>query len=137
PPTPISSTPSSTGTTPTSSSVPTRTAVPIAAAPPRQTLPITSSGSNNVNVTPTTASGTPSRLIPGRPRCLDKSSVSGMYANVRNPPEQDLLGRQRVTQPPPQQPRQPPAAFNPAHHSLAAGATRTNSQEWEWLTMSL
>ncbi|KMQ43893.1 hypothetical protein HL42_5409 [Trichophyton rubrum] len=136
PPTPISSTPSSTGTTPTSSSVPTRTTVPIAAAPPRQTLPITSSG-NNVNVTPTTASGTPSRLIPGRPRCLDKSSVSGMYANVRNPPEQDLSGRQRVTQAPPQQPRQPPAAFNPAHHSLAAGATRTNSQEWEWLTMSL
>ncbi|EEQ30152.1 Sodium- and chloride-dependent GABA transporter 1 [Microsporum canis] len=137
PPTPISSTPTSTGTTPTSTSAPSRTAVPIAAAPPRQTLPATSSSSN---IIPTTASGTPSRLIPGRPRCLDKSSVSGMYANVRNPPESDMMrdisNRHRVTQAP-QQPRQPPAAFNPAHHSLAAGASRTNSQEWEWLTMSL
>ncbi|KAI1941106.1 Sodium- and chloride-dependent GABA transporter 1 [Ophidiomyces ophidiicola] len=33
--------------------------------------------------------------------------------------------------------RPPPAAMNPAHHSLAAGATTSNSQEWEWLTMSL
>lgn len=32
----------------------------------------------------------------------------------------------------------PPAAINPAHHSLAAGsAGETGSQEWEWLTMSL
>ncbi|KAK2746494.1 hypothetical protein FQN57_003120 [Myotisia sp. PD_48] len=112
--------------------VPSRSAVvPIAAAPPKPIPTITPPSSMAL-------SRTPSHLIAKRPRRIDKGSVAGMYANARKPQEpisrEAVAARPRPIMPPSQY---PPAAINPAHHSLAAGASVANSHEWEWLTMSL
>ncbi|QKX60012.1 uncharacterized protein TRUGW13939_07154 [Talaromyces rugulosus] len=106
--------------------------VPIAAAPPK-TTPSAGAQARAVQV------------APKRQRRLDKGSIgslSSIQASLsQDSPEGDdgsrggpLAARSKVV---PLAPAMPPAATNPAHHSLAAGSGQTASQEWEWLTMSL
>lgn len=108
--------------------------IPIAAAPPKPTT-----------ATPTTMPSSmaqlrgPVQITPRKPRRGEKQqSLSGLSM-----PNQEIDSREgsddsgtRSTMPPRTR-APPPAAVNPAHHSLASGATSANSQEWEWLTMSL
>ncbi|EED15341.1 GATA transcriptional activator AreA [Talaromyces stipitatus ATCC 10500] len=113
--------------------------VPIAAAPPKTTP----------------SAGAQARAIqvaPKRQRRLDKDSI-GSLASIQaslsqDSPEavnDDMNGDNKASagssgarsKNVPLAPAMPPAATNPAHHSLAAGSGQTASQEWEWLTMSL
>lgn len=116
--------------------------VPIAAAPPK-TTPSAGAQARAVQV------------APKRQRRLDKDSI-GSLASIQaglsqDSPEtigdemspennnkagagQSAAARSKNV---PLAPAMPPAATNPAHHSLAAGSGQTASQEWEWLTMSL
>ncbi|KAH8689568.1 hypothetical protein BGW36DRAFT_72859 [Talaromyces proteolyticus] len=106
--------------------------VPIAAAPPKSTP---SAGAQARNVA----------VAPKRQRRLDRGSI-GSLASIQASLSQDSpegednsktgpsTSRSKVV---PLAPAMPPAATNPAHHSLAAGSGQTASQEWEWLTMSL
>lgn len=115
--------------------------VPIAAAPPKTTP----------------SAGAQARAIqvaPKRQRRLDKDSI-GSLASIQASLSQDSpeaasddtnMDNSKAGAGPsatarsknvPLAPAMPPAATNPAHHSLAAGSGQTASQEWEWLTMSL
>ncbi|PCG93094.1 Protein of unknown function DUF1752 [Penicillium occitanis (nom. inval.)] len=115
--------------------------VPIAAAPPKTTP----------------SAGAQARAIqvaPKRQRRLDKDSI-GSLASIQASLSQDSpeaasddtnVDNSKAGAGPsaaarsknvPLAPAMPPAATNPAHHSLAAGSGQTASQEWEWLTMSL
>ncbi|EAU32648.1 nitrogen regulatory protein areA [Aspergillus terreus NIH2624] len=89
--------------------------VPIAAAPPKSA--------------PSAASpGGPARgslVAPKRQRRLEKAAEGEDDASKSG-------GRSKVV---PLAPAMPPAAVNPANHSIAGG--QGASQEWEWLTMSL
>lgn len=116
--------------------------VPIAAAPPK-TTPSAGAQARTVQV------------APKRQRRLDKDSI-GSLASIQAGLSQDSPetngsddantdGNKAGAGPSaaartknvPLAPAMPPAATNPAHHSLAAGSGQTASQEWEWLTMSL
>jgi GATA-binding protein, other eukaryote len=119
--------------------------VAIAAAPPK-TVPSASAQARSVQV------------APKRQRRLDKDSI-GSLASIQasltqDSPEtngsddmsMDNMNNNKAGAGPsvvarnknvPLAPAMPPAATNPAHHSLAAGSGQTASQEWEWLTMSL
>ncbi|KAL4951269.1 nitrogen regulatory protein area [Aspergillus filifer] len=98
--------------------------VPIAAAPPKSSQTATTSPGA------TTPRGQ-EQMAPKRQRRLEKA------ADVDNADDASRSstssgGRSKVV---PLAPAMPPAAANPANHSIAAG--QGASQEWEWLTMSL
>lgn len=110
--------------------------VPIAAAPPK---PIPTSVPSNAAQMRASV-----QMTPRRQRRFEKSSASGLNAQAGSGLDtemQDITEDNNRTPTLSERPRgphrQPPAAVNPAHHSLAAGSGHTNSQEWEWLTMSL
>ncbi|KAL2001039.1 hypothetical protein VTN02DRAFT_2315 [Thermoascus thermophilus] len=114
---------STAGTTPTSFQGSGKTGVvPIAAAPPKPTL---AAGTTRGSV----------QVAPKRQRRLEKGS-SGSVSNTPQDTDMDDAGKARSKVVPLAPARQPPAAANPANHSLAAGSG-SGSQEWEWLTMSL
>ncbi|PKX96151.1 GATA transcriptional activator area [Aspergillus novofumigatus IBT 16806] len=94
--------------------------VPIAAAPPKAT-PSTSTGQSRSTV----------QVAPKRQRRLEKANETDA-ADDSNKPSTSSGGRSKVV---PLAPAMPPAAVNPANHSIAGG--QGASQEWEWLTMSL
>lgn len=121
------STGSTAGTTPTSVSGGTKSGVvPIAAAPPKSTP---SAGA-------TEARGSV-QVAPKRQKRLDKGSIGSLSSVLQENETEEAggkaSGRSKVV---PLAPAMPPAATNPAHHSLAGGQSGS-SQEWEWLTMSL
>ncbi|KAF7588608.1 hypothetical protein BBP40_005468 [Aspergillus hancockii] len=93
--------------------------VPIAAAPPKAApsaaSPSTSQSRNSV------------QTAPKRQRRLEKASEMDTDEASKS-----AGGRSKVV---PLAPAMPPAAANPANHSIAGG--QGASQEWEWLTMSL
>lgn len=134
PPSIHGSTGSTSGTTPNSVSASTKGGViPIAAAPPKA-APSTAMAQGRASV----------QVAPKRQRRLDKGSI-GSLASIQTGLSNDggdmtddggkaSASRSKVV---PLAPAMPPAAANPAHHSLAAGSGQTGSQEWEWLTMSL
>ncbi|OKL62271.1 Nitrogen regulatory protein areA [Talaromyces atroroseus] len=147
PPSISGSTVSATGSTGVGGSVKSGV-VPIAAAPPK-TTPSTGAQARAVQV------------APKRQRRLDKDSI-GSLASIQASLSQDSPetngsddmsidnmnnnNNNKASAGPsagarsknvPLAPAMPPAATNPAHHSLAAGSGQTASQEWEWLTMSL
>ncbi|PGH11569.1 hypothetical protein AJ79_04827 [Helicocarpus griseus UAMH5409] len=106
--------------------------VPIAAAPPK---PV-----------PTTLAGTlaqvraPVQVMTKRTRRFEKApsgSQGSHEAEMRDAPDDNNKSSTSTRSKPLAPATQPPAATNPAHHSLAAGARQGGSQEWEWLTMSL
>lgn len=88
--------------------------VPIAAAPPKAT-PATGGSRSSVQV------------APKRQR---RQVASGIDTDATD--DTSKIGRSKVV---PLAPAMPPAATNPANHSIAGG--QGASQEWEWLTMSL
>lgn len=94
--------------------------VPIAAAPPK------SSGSTSVGQTRNTM-----QVAPKRQRRLEKATDSEATDETKST-NTSSSGRSKVV---PLAPAMPPAATNPANHSIAGG--QGASQEWEWLTMSL
>lgn len=94
--------------------------VPIAAAPPKSS-PTTTSPS---------ATGRAPQVAPKRQRRLEKAD--GDMPDDASRSSTSSGGRSKVV---PLAPAMPPAAANPANHSIAAG--QGASQEWEWLTMSL
>ncbi|PKY01977.1 hypothetical protein P168DRAFT_39458 [Aspergillus campestris IBT 28561] len=113
--------------------------VPIAAAPPKAT-PVTSTPTTTSTSTTSTiasAGGPPPSqasqaraamsVAPKRPRRLEKATDE-----MEDPSKGGPSGRSKVV---PLAPAMPPAAVNPANHSIAGG--QGASQEWEWLTMSL
>lgn len=115
--------------------------VPIAAAPPK--VAATSSGPGAAIHT-----RAPAQATPRRPRRVEKQPTAslnpqmphGQELEMRDAPDESITrtimpSRSRPSSQIPS--KQPPAAVNPANHSLAAGASTTSSQEWEWLTMSL
>ncbi|KAL2827712.1 nitrogen regulatory protein area [Aspergillus cavernicola] len=97
--------------------------VPIAAAPPKSSPATTSPGATNGRGTV--------QVAPKRQRRLEKASDIDM-ADDASRSSTSSSGRSKVV---PLAPAMPPAAVNPANHSIAAG--QGASQEWEWLTMSL
>ncbi|KAL3468690.1 hypothetical protein BJX99DRAFT_117836 [Aspergillus californicus] len=98
--------------------------VPIAAAPPKSSPTATTS--------PGTTNGRGAvQVAPKRQRRLEKASDIDM-ADDASRSSTSSGGRSKVV---PLAPAMPPAAVNPANHSIAAG--QGASQEWEWLTMSL
>ncbi|KAL4890698.1 hypothetical protein BDV59DRAFT_184004 [Aspergillus ambiguus] len=93
--------------------------VPIAAAPPKSAPSAAS---------PSGAPGRPAvQVAPKRQRRLEKAMTEGETDEASK-----SGGRSKVV---PLAPAMPPAAVNPANHSIAGG--QGASQEWEWLTMSL
>ncbi|KAL1965229.1 hypothetical protein VTN77DRAFT_5983 [Rasamsonia byssochlamydoides] len=128
PPSVQGSTGSTAGTTPSSVSGAAKSGVvPIAAAPPKTTP---SAGANRGSV----------QVAPKRQRRLDKGSIGSLSGGAQDETRDStdeagkggFSARSKVV---PLAPALPPAATNPAHHSLAQGSGQ--SQEWEWLTMSL
>ncbi|WEW61392.1 Sodium- and chloride-dependent GABA transporter 1 [Emydomyces testavorans] len=116
--------------------------VPIAAAPPKPPSLSTTIPSSAAQARASV------QVAPRRVRRLERPSGLSLKpqhqsfeAEMRDAREDNsktpTLSYQFSRIPPAAYSRPPPAAVNPAHHSLAAGATPNNSQEWEWLTMSL
>ncbi|PWY83543.1 nitrogen regulatory protein area [Aspergillus heteromorphus CBS 117.55] len=96
--------------------------VPIAAAPPKSSPASTSSpGQTRGSV----------QMAPKRQRRLEKAT-DVEAAEEASKSSTTSSGRSKVV---PLAPAMPPAAANPANHSIAGG--QGASQEWEWLTMSL
>lgn len=94
--------------------------IPIAAAPPKAGPPAgVASARAGVQV------------APRRQRRLEKAPT-GSDPDQEDSPKTSSTGRSKVV---PLAPAMPPAAANPANHSIAGG--QGASQEWEWLTMSL
>ncbi|RJE21555.1 nitrogen regulatory protein [Aspergillus sclerotialis] len=93
--------------------------VPIAAAPPK---PAPVPGASQARA--------PVQVAPKRQRKVEKAPEGGTEADTSKPTTSS--NRSKVV---PLAPAMPPAAVNPANHSIAAG--QGASQEWEWLTMSL
>ncbi|KAL2375154.1 GATA transcriptional activator AreA [Blastomyces gilchristii SLH14081] len=134
------STPTSTGgstpaSAPTSYSGPIKgSVVPIAAAPPKPAPTSLASSLAQVRA--------PVQVTGKRTRRFEKAPVGfqgSQEAEMRDVTDNSNKPFIPLTRPKPLGPptTQPPAATNPAHHSLAAGARQAGSQEWEWLTMSL
>ena len=99
--------------------------VPIAAAPPKMTSASGGNGgSQNQNRNSLLMSTKRQRRqgIPGADDDVSDDTVNSISSS----------GRSKVV---PLAPAMPPAATNPANHSIAGG--QGASQEWEWLTMSL
>ncbi|KAL2819983.1 hypothetical protein BJX63DRAFT_418549 [Aspergillus granulosus] len=96
--------------------------VPIAAAPPKSTPTTTSPGATGRSAV---------QVAPKRQRRLEKAADMDL-ADDASRSSTSSGGRSKVV---PLAPAMPPAAVNPANHSIAAG--QGASQEWEWLTMSL
>ncbi|KAJ5484726.1 Nitrogen regulatory protein nrfA [Penicillium diatomitis] len=95
--------------------------VPIAAAPPKAGPPAgVASARAGVQV------------APRRQRRLEKAPTGSDPDGEDSPRANTSAGRSKVV---PLAPAMPPAAANPANHSIAGG--QGASQEWEWLTMSL
>ena len=92
--------------------------VPIAAAPPK-------AGPSSAGQTRNTV-----QVAPKRQRRLEKANDA--EAADDSSKSNNASGRSKVV---PLAPAMPPAAANPANHSIAGG--QGASQEWEWLTMSL
>lgn len=117
--------------------------VPIAAAPPKPAAPATSlPGAVSQMRAPAQIPPKRTRRVQTQPNSNAPSQTPhGQELEMRDAPEESssrttLSSRSR----PPSSLaslKHPPAALNPAHHSLAAGSSSTSSQEWEWLTMSL
>ncbi|EEH09406.1 GATA transcriptional activator AreA [Histoplasma capsulatum G186AR] len=108
--------------------------VPIAAAPPKTTSTSLATSLAQVRA--------PVQVTSKRTRRLDKAPAGfqgSQEAEMRNATDRVSKPLTPLNKPKPGAPlaTQPPAAANPAHHSLAAGAQQGGSQEWEWLTMSL
>lgn len=95
--------------------------VPIAAAPPKAGPP--------AGVAQARAGV---QVAPRRQRRLEKAPAGSDPDADDGPKTSAPLGRSKVV---PLAPAMPPAAANPANHSIAGG--QGASQEWEWLTMSL
>lgn len=95
--------------------------VPIAAAPPKSGPP--------AGVAQARAGV---QVAPRRQRRLEKAPTGSEVDTDDNPRTTASAGRSKVV---PLAPAMPPAAANPANHSIAGG--QGASQEWEWLTMSL
>lgn len=93
--------------------------VPIAAAPPKASP--TSNGSQSRN----------SALVTSK-RQRRQGGAGTEQEACEDTPKPSSSGRSKVV---PLAPAMPPAAVNPANHSIAGG--QGASQEWEWLTMSL
>lgn len=102
--------------------------VPIAAAPPKSGLSAAAQARGAVSL----ASKRQRRLEKGASISSLASSLPGQEGDGSD--EGKSTSRSKNV---PLAPALPPAATNPAHHSLAAGSGNTASQEWEWLTMSL
>ncbi|PYH97733.1 GATA transcriptional activator area [Aspergillus ellipticus CBS 707.79] len=97
--------------------------VPIAAAPPKSSPASTSSpGQTRGSV----------QMAPKRQRRLEKATDAEVVEEASKSSTTSSSGRSKVV---PLAPAMPPAAANPANHSIAGG--QGASQEWEWLTMSL
>ncbi|PGH13992.1 hypothetical protein AJ80_06132 [Polytolypa hystricis UAMH7299] len=128
---------STAASTPNTYSGPTKSGVvPIAAAPPKP-IPTTAPSS-------AAQMRTPVQVAPRRARRIEKPSSGTAPSSFSQEAEMRDVGDEGSSRPsmssrskPPLPLKQPPAAINPAHHSLAAGARQPSSQEWEWLTMSL
>lgn len=95
--------------------------VPIAAAPPKAGPP---AGVSHARA------GV--QVAPRRQRRLERAPVGSDLDPDDSPKTSVPSGRSKVV---PLAPAMPPAAANPANHSIAGG--QGASQEWEWLTMSL
>lgn len=95
--------------------------VPIAAAPPKAG-PIAGVAQARAGV----------QVAPRRQRRLEKAPTGSEQDTDDSPRASAPSGRSKVV---PLAPAMPPAAANPANHSIAGG--QGASQEWEWLTMSL
>ncbi|KAK2746288.1 hypothetical protein FQN55_005716 [Onygenales sp. PD_40] len=130
---------STAGSTPTSYSGPTKSGVvPIAAAPPKP-IP-TSLASTLAQVrAPVQAMAKRTRRFEKAPSGSGLSLQGSQEAEMRDADDSNKPAGSSRSKGVPLAPAttQPPAATNPAHHSLAAGARQGGSQEWEWLTMSL
>ncbi|RMJ27138.1 nitrogen regulatory protein [Aspergillus sp. HF37] len=99
--------------------------VPIAAAPPKP------SPGPGTGAAPSPAPvRAPVQVAPKRQRRVEKPAEGGAGDDAGKPTTSS--GRSKVV---PLAPAMPPAAANPANHSIAGG--QGASQEWEWLTMSL
>ncbi|PGH07495.1 GATA-binding protein, other eukaryote [Blastomyces parvus] len=120
---------------PTSYSGPTKGGVvPIAAAPPKPAPTSLASSLAQVRA-PVQVTGKRTRRFEKAPVGFQGSQEAEMRDVTDNASKPFIpLSRQK---PLGAHMTQPPAATNPAHHSLAAGARQGGSQEWEWLTMSL
>jgi len=95
--------------------------VPIAAAPPKAGPP---AGVSHARA------GV--QVAPRRQRRLERAPAGSDPDTDDSPKASALSSRSKVV---PLAPAMPPAAANPANHSIAGG--QGASQEWEWLTMSL
>ncbi|PYI02975.1 nitrogen regulatory protein area [Aspergillus sclerotiicarbonarius CBS 121057] len=95
--------------------------IPIAAAPPKATPAASSPGQSR---------GSSVQMAPKRQRRLEKATDAEAADDASK--SSTSSGRSKVV---PLAPAMPPAAANPANHSIAGG--QGASQEWEWLTMSL
>ena len=95
--------------------------VPIAAAPPKSGPP--------AGVAQARAGV---QVAPRRQRRLEKAPAGSDPDTDDSPKASAPSARSKVV---PLAPAMPPAAANPANHSIAGG--QGASQEWEWLTMSL
>ncbi|KAJ5110239.1 Nitrogen regulatory protein nrfA [Penicillium argentinense] len=95
--------------------------VPIAAAPPK-TGPPAGVAQARAGV----------QVAPRRQRRLEKAPAGPEQDTEESPRANAPASRSKVV---PLAPAMPPAAANPANHSIAGG--QGASQEWEWLTMSL
>lgn len=94
--------------------------VPIAAAPPKSSSSSSGIAQSRNNV----------QMAPKRQRRLEKAADEPIDDTNKTPPAPS--SRSKIV---PLAPAMPPAATNPANHSIAGG--QGASQEWEWLTMSL
>ncbi|KAJ5092640.1 hypothetical protein NUU61_007510 [Penicillium alfredii] len=95
--------------------------VPIAAAPPKAG-PVAGVSHARSGV----------QVAPKRQRRIEKAPIGSDPDTDDSPKASAPAGRSKVV---PLAPAMPPAAANPANHSIAGG--QGASQEWEWLTMSL
>ncbi|ODH34111.1 hypothetical protein ACO22_03188 [Paracoccidioides brasiliensis] len=108
--------------------------VPIAAAPPKPALTSLAGSLAQVRA--------PVQVVTKRTRRFEKAPSGpqgSQEAEMRDVVNDDNKSSTPLNRSKPFTPvtTLPPAAENPAHHSLAAGSRQGGSQEWEWLTMSL
>lgn len=107
--------------------------VPIAAAPPKP-------APSNPVATSMAQARAPMQAPPRRIRRIEKPAGSNLNPFNQAPDMTMRDVREEVPRTPTLSNRSkapPVAAIDPSHHSLAAGAAPSTSQEWEWLTMSL
>lgn len=98
--------------------------VPIAAAPPKAASASTSTSTSGSGIGQARSAV---QVAPKRQRRLEKATDVEATED-----KSTAANRSKVV---PLAPAMPPAAANPANHSIAGG--QGASQEWEWLTMSL